>query len=86
MIRTAVVSKLRVMALSGLILGLAGCGTTGFIAPPADLVADCPKASPDVRTNLDLAAGYNLRGRQLDDCNADKAAIRAWIAEMEAKK
>jgi len=79
MIRRALTHKLRDIALSGLILGLVGCATgPEFVLPDDRLLQDCPKAGIEGNTNLDLAVGYNARGRNIDECNADKAALRAW--------
>ena len=68
------------------LLALGACGTLKPVAqisvPPADLLADCPEPSSDFRTNGDLAVGFvNMRGA-LRRCNADKAALRAWTAEV----
>lgn len=79
MIRGALTRTARDIALSALILGLVGCATGPELVLPDDaLLADCPKAGIKGVTNLDLAVGFNDRGRNIDECNADKAALRAW--------
>lgn len=86
MIGRAVTQKLRVMAVTAALLGLAGCATRPeFVLPDPVLLADCPIPGIQGDTNLALAQGYNARGRALRDCNADKAGLRAWADRLSKK-
>lgn len=57
---------------------LAGCGSTLPIAPPSELLQDCPITDYPVRTNSDLARLARDRADDTARCNADKEALRAW--------
>lgn len=62
---------------------LSGCAERlVYATPPVELLADCPKPSPVIETNGALAQAYVLRGHAIDLCNADKAALRAWVKEL----
>ena len=86
MIARALYQPARMLALSALILGLGACVSTEFILPPDNLLEDCPKAQINGETNLDLANAYNARGRNIDECNADKRALRTWRDELIAQR
>ncbi len=64
-----------------LTLFLTACSAPVLLTPPESLLADCAHAAPPTgRTNADLA-DYVLREQgALDECNTDKAALRAWAA------
>jgi len=49
--------------------------------PDAALLADCVKRPVRMETNGDLAIAYKTRDQDVDICNADKAALRAFYAE-----
>lgn len=54
-----------------------------ILAPPADLMADCPEPSSSAVTNEDLVNRFiDMRGA-LRACNADKRALRSWTAEVQ---
>lgn len=48
------------------------------IIPEATLLEDCVKRPVRLETNGDLAVAYATRDQDVDICNADKAALRAW--------
>ena len=48
------------------------------ITPPAELLEPCVKREVRMETNGDLVVAYAIRDFDLDVCNADKAALRAW--------
>lgn len=70
--------------LAGLVVALTGCASappppnTVRVGPPAPLLADCPTPELQLDTNGALAAGILTLRRALDDCNADKSALREW--------
>lgn len=79
-------------ALSGkaaalcLVVALAGCASTErvvSITPPADLLVDCTKRPVALETWGDLALAYKTRDQDMDTCNADKAALRRWVREVQ---
>lgn len=48
--------------------------------PDAALLEDCDKRPVRLETNGDLAIAYKTRDQDVDICNADKAALRAFYA------
>jgi hypothetical protein len=62
---------------------VASCAAVSPLAPPPELLADCPIPSSPVRTNGELAEGYSARGFALRACNDDKAALRAWADQIK---
>lgn len=51
------------------------------LEPPAALLQDCRAPGPtDYRTNMDLVRRIIDLNHALEDCNADKAALRQWAA------
>jgi hypothetical protein len=46
--------------------------------PDAELLRDCEKTAVRLETNGDLAVAYKTRDNDVDVCNADKAALRAF--------
>ena len=64
-----------------LLTSVGACQTTRqvvSIVPPAELLEDCVKRAVRLETNGDLAVAYAIRDFDVDVCNADKAALRAW--------
>lgn len=58
----------------------AACGTTTRIVLPDDkLLIDCPGPELTGDPAIDLL-GFQ---RSLDNCNVDKAALRAWRGELQ---
>ena len=47
--------------------------------PPASLLVDCPERPVDIKTNRDIALKVVSLKEDLGLCNADKAALRAWV-------
>lgn len=80
MIRRVVTAGVAILALLPLLTGCAE--RLVYATPPVELLADCPKPAPVIETNGELAQAYVLRGHALDLCNADKAALRAWVKEL----
>lgn len=69
-----------------LLLSLTACQTSkGLILPPDSLLADCPKTTMEVRVNGDLVRKLELRDQDLDNCNADKKALRGWVKDIKSK-
>ena len=69
------------LTLLSLTLLLSGCATTATqrVTPPAHLLADCPYPDPGpVVSNGDLIRLLPQWRQALDNCNADKAGLRAW--------
>lgn len=50
------------------------------LTPPDEYLKDCPHATPPDRTQGGLADYAKREQHALDDCNTDKAALRAWAA------
>jgi hypothetical protein len=63
-------------------LSLTACGRTEFIGPPPALLEDCPETVVPVHTNADMAVAVKEARKDLHLCNADKASLRTWVAEM----
>lgn len=69
-----------------LVVALMGCASTErvvSITPPADLLRDCVKRPVALETWGDLAIAYRTRDQDVDTCNADKAALRLWVKEVQ---
>lgn len=64
------------------LLGLSGCSALQpqvvKLKPPVDLLAVCPTPVVDVTKNQGLVNGLLAYADALDQCNNDKAALRAW--------
>lgn len=73
-------TRIGVASLFLLIL-LAGCGSTLPIAPPSELLRDCPITDYPILTNSDLARLAKDRASDTQACNADKAALREWAGK-----
>jgi len=56
------------------------------LRPPSELLQPCPVPKLQGQTNRALAEAYERRGRSLDACNADKAALREWANELPDAK
>lgn len=68
-----------------LLLSLTACQTKGLILPPESLLMDCPKTPMEVQVNGDLVRKIELRDRDIDNCNADKSALRTWVKDVKSK-
>jgi hypothetical protein len=69
----------------------AGCAAvkapqTGFLTPPAELMADCPAPQGSAATNGDLVQWILDLRASLADCNNDKASLRDWSAHSQEAK
>lgn len=64
-----------------LLPSLVACGSTLPLAPPRDLLQDCPVSDYPVLTNADLARLARDRADDLARCNADKEALREWAGK-----
>ncbi len=53
-------------------------GKTLTLTPPDDLLQDCVVARVEVLTQGDLLLLIQAQRQALAECNADKAALRAW--------
>jgi len=53
--------------------------------PPVELLADCKERPVKLETNGDIIIAYQSVRGDLKRCNADKAALRAWAKEIQAK-
>lgn len=64
---------------------LTGCAVQKpqIIAPEAGLLADCPAPKYDKTTNIGLARGIQAYHAALQQCSADKAALREWYKEQK---
>lgn len=75
--------------LAALCLALTACAGapeithTRRVAPPADLVQDCPVPDGPVDTNGALARLVLALKQALAECNADKQALREWAQGVE---
>ena len=50
------------------------------ILPPAALIEPTPAQRIEIRTNGDLVEALQAARAALGTCNADKEALRAWVA------
>lgn len=68
-------------------LTLSACNQhPAFIGPPPALLEDCVARAFPLVVNADLVDGItSLRG-DLKGCSAEKAGIRAWVADMKKAK
>ena len=48
-----------------------------YVPLPAELIADCPIAEPASMKVSELVKAANARKTSLENCNADKSALRA---------
>lgn len=70
------------LALLFLAVSGTACTTVRKVNPPAALLEDCPHAlEPSQRTNGSLAEWLKAEQAALDECNTDKAALRAWAGQ-----
>lgn len=49
--------------------------------PPAELLAECPVEDVALTDNASLALSRQAYKRALESCNADKSALRQWVAK-----
>lgn len=59
-----------------------------MIAPPAEMLADCPRPPVDVSTNRGLSESLLAAHQQIVECNRVRAAEREYInnARERAKR
>lgn len=50
-----------------------------MIAPPAEMLADCPRPPVDVSTNRGLSESLLAAHQQIVECNRVRAAEREYI-------
>jgi len=69
-----------------LLTSLQGCASTEYALQPfpSELAENCVKRPVALETNGQLAIAYKTRDQDLDICNADKAALRAWLKSIDA--
>lgn len=79
------------VAIGLTLLCLQGCATRSErivevptpVLPPDSFLADCPVQIPDrLETNEDLALLTKALDDALEQCNVDKAALRAWKQDV----
>jgi len=80
------------IAASSLLLLSACSTTTEYVSkpvfPPDQLMKDCPQAEAppaEQRTYGGLVEYVLEQKKALEECNADKAALRQWKKEIQAK-
>ncbi|KAF1043418.1 MAG: hypothetical protein GAK35_02202 [Herbaspirillum frisingense] len=70
------------LLIAFLTLFMTACSSNPPVTPPSDLLNDCPHAAAPDRTNAGLANYVKAEQDALDNCNADKAALRAWASKI----